>query len=179
MQEKVNRITSLIEKFLEDNLSQEEDRELKEWLAEAEHNDSFFQQITDKEVLREKMKIYASTDSEAIWQKTLQKIDGAKLVDLYPEKKTFRIPYYKVAAAAAVILLISAGSWYFFNQSPNNQTAKTENKESGAKSRIVPGSNKATLTLGDGSTIVLNTVQNGNLADQGHMQISKTDGRLI
>ena len=84
MQEKVNRITSLIEKFLEDNLSQEEDRELKEWLAEAEHNDSFFQQITDKEVLREKMKIYASTDSEAIWQKTLQKIDGAKLVDLYP-----------------------------------------------------------------------------------------------
>jgi transmembrane sensor len=179
MQEKVNRITSLIEKFLEDNLSQDEDRELKEWLAEAEHNDSFFQQITDKEVLREKMKIYASTDSEAIWQKTLQKIDGAKLVDLYPEKKTFRIPYGKVAAAAAVILLISAGTWYYFDQSPHNQTAKTENKESGAKSRIVPGSNKATLTLGDGSTIALNTVQNGNLADQGHMQISKTDGRLI
>jgi hypothetical protein len=74
MQEKVNRITSLIEKFLEERLGPEEEKELKEWLAEAEHNDSFFQQITNREVLREKLKYYASTDSEAIWNKTLQKI---------------------------------------------------------------------------------------------------------
>jgi hypothetical protein len=45
-------------------------------------------------------------------------------------------------------------------------------------SRIVPGSQKATLTLADGSTIILNNVQNGNLANQGHTQITKTDGRL-
>jgi transmembrane sensor len=178
MQEKVNRITSLIEKFLEESLSQEEERELREWLAEAEHNDSFFQQITNKDVLREKLKIYASTDSEAIWQKTMNKIDGAKLVDLYPEKKTFRIPYGKVAAAAAVILLISASTWYFAGKS-SNQTAQTENNQSGFKSRIVPGGAKATLTLSDGSTILLNNAQNGSVADQGHMQITKTDGRLI
>jgi transmembrane sensor len=179
MQEKVNRITSLIEKFLEENINPEEERELNEWLAESEHNYSFFQQITDKNVLREKLKTYASTDSEAIWQKTLHKIEGGKLVDLYPEKKTFRIPYGKVAAAAAIILLISAGTWYYLGQLSHNQTAKTENNESGLKSRIVPGSNKATLTLVDGSTIVLNRVQNGSLADQGRMQITKTDGRLI
>jgi ferric-dicitrate binding protein FerR (iron transport regulator) len=35
------------------------------------------------------------------------------------------------------------------------------------------------LTLGDGSAIVLNNVQNGNIADQGHTQVTKTDGRLI
>jgi transmembrane sensor len=179
MQEKVNRITSLIEKFLEEDISPEEVRELNEWLAEAEHNDLFFRQITDKNVLREKLKIYASTDSEAIWQKTLQKMDGGKLVALYPEKKIFRIPYGKIAAAAAIILLISGSTWYYLGKSSYKQTAKTENNESGTKSRIVPGSNKATLTLGDGSMIALNTVQNGNVADQGHMQISKTDGRLI
>jgi transmembrane sensor len=184
MQEKVNRITSLIEKFLEERLSPEEDRELTEWLAEAEHNNSFFQQITDRNVLREKLKIYASADSEAIWQKTLQKIDGAKLdgaklLDLYPENKTFRIPFGKMAAAASIILFISAGTWYYFSQSSQNQTAKTNSNETAIKNRIVPGSNKATLTLGDGSTIVLTNMQNGNVADQGQAQITKTDGRLI
>ncbi len=34
--------------------------------------------------------------------KTLQKIDGAKLIDLYPEKKTLRIPFGKIAVAASV-----------------------------------------------------------------------------
>jgi len=180
MQEKVNRITSLIEKFLEERLNPEEEKELNEWLAEAEPNNSFFKQITDKAALREKLRSYASADSEAIWNKTLQKIDGgAKLVDLYPEKKLIRIPFGKIAAAASVILLISAGSWYYFSQSPVKQTAKTDNKESGAQLRIVPGGNKATLTLADGSMITLNGVQNGNLADQGHMLITKTDGRLI
>lgn len=184
MQEKVNRITSLIEKFLEERLSPEEDKELKEWLAEAEHNDLFFQQITDINVLREKLKIYVSTDSEAIWQKTLQKIDagtleGAKLLDLYPEKKSFRIPFGKIAAAASIILLISVGAWYYFDESIPTKTAKTDTNEADIKSRIIPGTKKAILTLGDGSTITLNTAQNGKIAEQGHAQITKTDGRLI
>jgi len=179
MQEKVNRITSLIEKFLEESLSKEEEKELNDWLAESAHNGLFFQQITDRSVLREKLKHYAGTDSEAIWKKTLQKIDGAKLVDLYPEKKTYRIPFGKIAAAAAILLLISAGTWYYFGQSSHNQTAQTAANESGTKSRIVPGSNKATLTLANGSKIELTTAQNGNLANEGHMLITKTDGRLI
>ena len=134
--------------------------------------------------MREKLKIYASTDSEAIWQKTLQKIneanlEGAKLLDLYPEKKAYRIPFGKIAAAASIILLISAGTWYYFDQSSQNKMAITDNKEAGITPRIVPGTNKAMLTLGNGSTIVLNNVQNGNVADQGHAQITKTDGRLI
>jgi transmembrane sensor len=179
MQEKVNRITSLIEKFLEERLSPEEEGELKEWLAEADHNDSFFRQITDKEVLREKLRHYASTDSEAIWNRTLQKIDGAKLVDLYPAKRSLSIPFGKIAVAASVLVLLSAGTWYYFSQSTNKQTATTGKNEPVIKSPIVPGSNKATLTLGDGQTIALATAQNGSLADQGHMQITKTDGRLI
>lgn len=181
MQEKVNRITSLIEKFLEERLGPEEEKELKEWLAEAEHNDSFFQQITNREVLREKLKYYASTDSEAIWNKTLQKIDGgAKLVDLYPTRKTVRMPFGKIAVAASILVLISAGTWFYFSQSTVKQTAeKGKNEPAINISPIVPGGNKAILTLGDGKTIPLATVQNGNLADQGHMQITKTDGRLI
>jgi len=182
MQEKVNRITSLIEKFLEERLNAEEERELKEWLAEAEHNDSFFQQITNREVLREKLKHYASTDSEAIWNKTLQKIDGgAKLVDLYPTRKTAKLlPYGKIAVAASILILISASTWFYFGQSTSKQTAeKGKNAPATINNLIVPGTNKAILTLSDGKTIALNTAQNGNLADQGYTQVTKTEGRLI
>ncbi|OQP55918.1 hypothetical protein A4H97_20225 [Niastella yeongjuensis] len=180
MQEKVNRITSLIEKFLEERLSAEEDLELKAWLAEAEHNDAFFKQLTDKNELREKLRLYASADSEAIWKKTLQKIDGgAKLIDLYPEKKTSKTLIFKIAAAAVVILFLSVGGWYFNRQFATNQTASNNKNNGGEKNRIIPGGNKATLTLADGSSIILNNVQNGNVAEQGHMQVTKTDGRLI
>jgi transmembrane sensor len=92
MQEKVNRITSLIEKFLEERLSEGEGKELNEWLAEADHNRSFFQEITDQTILQYKLKLYASANSEAIWQKTLKIINADEVVGL-SASKTFKIPY--------------------------------------------------------------------------------------
>lgn len=175
MQEKVHRITSLIEKYLEEQLSQQEQQELNTWLAEAESNRIFFQQITDKEILREKMKIYAGTDSAAIWQKTLQKIDGGKLVTMYPQKSSFR----KYAAAAAAILLVSAGTWFFYGQKSHNQLAQTENTGATTNTAILPGGLKATLTLSDGKKVNLNEGQDGSVAIQGQTRITKTDGRLI
>jgi len=175
MQEKVNKITSLIEKYLEEQLSQHEQQELNEWLAEAESNRIFFQQITDKEILREKMKIYASTDSAAIWQKTMQRIDGGKLVTMYPQKSSF----WKYAAAAAAIILVSAGTWFYYDQQSHNQLAQTENTGANLNTAIIPGAVKATLTLADGKTINLNTAQDGSVANQGQTQVTKTDGRLI
>jgi transmembrane sensor len=175
MQEKVHRITSLIEKYLEEQLSQQEQQELNEWLAEAESNRLFFQQITDKEILREKMKIYAGTDSAAIWQKTLQNIDGGKLVTMYPQRSSFK----KYAAAAAAILLVSAGTWFYYGQKSHNQLAQTENTGVTTNTAILPGGMKAILTLTDGKKINLQEAQDGSVATQGQSRITKTDGRLI
>jgi hypothetical protein len=103
------------------------------------------------------------------------------LVDLYPAKRTIKIPFGKIAVAASILVLISAGTWFYFSQSTIKQTAEKGKKVPATNniSPIVPGGNKAILTLNDGKTITLATVQNGNLADQGHMQVTKTDGRLI
>lgn len=99
MLEKVNRITNLIEKCidLEKNLSPAEENELNNWRAEATQNDSFFKEITDSNRLREKMKIYMSANSDAIWNKTLVKIGGAgrgNLASLNDYNKTMRKPWY-------------------------------------------------------------------------------------
>lgn len=43
---------------------------------------------------------------------------------------------------------------------------------------VTPGSNKAYLTLDDGRRIILDTTSNGELAQQGSMQIEKKDGQV-
>jgi transmembrane sensor len=90
MREKTNRITFLIEKVLEEKMTTEEEIELNGWLAESEGNSLLFKKLTNREILKEKLKIYSSTDSVAIWERTLEKICGAKVIEL-PGSKTLRI----------------------------------------------------------------------------------------
>lgn len=55
------------------------------------------------------------------------------------------------------------------------QTEVTEKKY---KNDIQPGSNKAVLTLADGSTIALDGAKNGLLTQQGNTKIVKKEGKL-
>lgn len=89
----------------------------------------------------------------------------------------------KAAMIAAAVLFLIAGGWYFSSHSGpdgspvTSRTAKTATPA--LRQDILPGSNKAILTLGDGSTIVLDSARTGSLARQGNSQVLKTgDGQL-
>ena len=89
----------------------------------------------------------------------------------------------KVAMAAAALLCLIAGGWYYSSHkgAAGSSITSTTSKTAGPVSRqdILPGSNKAILTLGDGSTIVLDSARTGKLAHQGNTQVLKTgDGQL-
>jgi transmembrane sensor len=88
------------------------------------------------------------------------------------ERKTIRL-WPQIAAAASIILCIAAGWWFFqMNQKVNPLTSKE------MAARILPGGNKAILTLADGSEISLTDVANGKLASQQGMVITKNkDGQ--
>src|SRR5690349_10337015 len=58
----------------------------------------------------------------------------------------------RVAVAAAIIVLAGAGTYLLMNRKPENPTAATSNN---VQQDVMPGGNKAVLTLSDGSTIVL------------------------
>lgn len=101
-----------------------------------------------------------------LWVGTLQKAGLRKPVR--------RLPIvYRVAAAAAVLVLLSSGVLFYLNSKKTvNQTAVQQS--------ILPGSNKAILTLSDGAQISLTDAANGELAKQGNTRISKTkDGQLL
>jgi transmembrane sensor len=90
---------------------------------------------------------------------------------LYSPGKSKRL-WPRIAAAASILLLLSFGAYFviYKHQVPSQKIAQKD---------IAPGSNSATLTLGNGKTIVLNGKQNGQLAVQGNMLVNKTAGGLL
>ncbi len=85
---------------------------------------------------------------------------------------------YKWLAIAAVLVLISSLTILFFNnESPKEQIVIANPKP--VKNTIVPGSNNAVLTLANGNQISLNDKENGVLASQSGVIITKNkDGQL-
>lgn len=76
-------------------------------------------------------------------------------------------------AAAAVILLILSSGLYFNNLKKRSTIiAKTESPR--FKNDVLPGDNRAILTLDDGSQINLDDAQNGVLASENNTDIRKT-----
>ncbi|SEW39952.1 FecR family protein [Chitinophaga sp. YR573] len=71
------------------------------------------------------------------------------------------------AAAAAVLILLAAGGMYYLHESERPQN-------SSIAAGIMPGSNKATLTLADGSVVNLDSTGTGMLLKQGNTKVEKT-----
>jgi transmembrane sensor len=93
------------------------------------------------------------------------------------EKFVRRMPFRRLnwAAAAAVIVGISVGTYFLIRNRTNSQNIETTI----AREDIAPGGNRATLTLGNGAAMILDSEAVGALAHQGNTKISKTDsGRL-
>jgi len=84
---------------------------------------------------------------------------------------------WKYAGIAASFLLIAAAGGYFYlspDQKPLNQN------QAQVINAIVPGSNKAVLTLSNGSQIALNGSKNGKLANEDGTTVMKSaEGQLV
>ncbi|MCX2450450.1 FecR domain-containing protein [Pedobacter sp. PLR] len=93
-----------------------------------------------------------------------------------PVAKPYKL--WKSISIAASILLISGLAFYTFNPNPNELRPGFPKTE--IINDILPGSEQATLTLGNGQKIVLDGVVNGKIAEQAGISISKTaDGQLV
>lgn len=78
-------------------------------------------------------------------------------------------------AAAVLIVCIAGGVFYLPGKKQPEPVAKRESKPNPVIAEIVPGGDKAVLTLGDGTVIVLDTAANGELGNDGAARIVKLD----
>lgn len=79
----------------------------------------------------------------------------------------------RITAAAVLFILTSVGLLFYLKYEKTKANLL-------AQQSIVPGGNRATLTLANGKVINLSNAQNGDLDKQAGIQITKTaDGQLI
>ena len=85
----------------------------------------------------------------------------------------------RASVAAAVLLLLTSGAWLALHTRTNATLANAVPPQKNTKADISPGTNKAILTLADGSTVTLDSAATGNLARQGNAKVIKShDGQL-
>ena len=123
------------------------------------------------------MYIVSKDDNPADYEESKHRI-LAKLEDSTGHSKVKRImpKTWWRPAAAAVFLLVAFGLYFLKKQTPiennNNLVAAAHN--------IKPGTNKATLTLANGKTLVLTDALIGQLANEAGVKINKTkDGQIV
>lgn len=83
-------------------------------------------------------------------------------------------------AAASVFLLIGIGGYFYFRPGGATQILPAARVENPAfKNDVLPGTNKAMLTLSNGKAIVLDSANNGLLAQQGMASVQNANGSLL
>jgi transmembrane sensor len=170
------RIKYLTEKFFAGNCNEAEKYELAVWIKQ--NPDEVITEALEKEWngFESEVKMPAQVSD-----RILGNIIPANQEDLSSETAEKETPvqrylWPKMAAAAVIILSIGLYWWSRGNDERLTQqpVLKLENAD------IPPGGNKAMLTFGDGSSIMLDSAKNGNLATQGSTNITKSrNGELV
>lgn len=167
-------MSSLAFKYLKGELNDAENKELQEYLEQSEANRSFFAEITDTEKLNKRLEDVYALDDKAMWKNIVAatpKLQKGRLFTIRPSLKY----------AAAVILIAAIGAYLYTSRGKKAELVKVTPTPQTAPAPIdiMPGGNKAILTLAGGQRIVLDSVANGNIATQGQTAILKTaDGQL-
>jgi len=170
----------LFKKYLENKCSPEELKLLlKEF--EIEDNEELLRSLITQE-LENEQEISSFTTEElenslaGTFNAIKTKLDSEKINILAPVVPLMKRNWFRLAAAAVFVLAV-IGVYLLVNQQPvelpvaNNQHQTND---------ILPGGNKAVLTLSNRSDINLENVSNGTIVTEGGTKISKlNDGQLV
>lgn len=175
-------IQILLQKALQGEASADELSELMDWIKD---DDSKERTIWLAEYLGTPLE---NIPEEVGYDYTYwnQLADRVLDVDKVPEKVLSitgkRVPLLRRAswwAAAAVFILLCSVLWFWFAPNPKDHAPVAMVHENLFKNDVAPGGNKAILTLANGSTIMLDSAANGQLATQGNAKIVKlANGQL-
>jgi ferric-dicitrate binding protein FerR (iron transport regulator) len=153
------RISSLINRYLKGKLDDVSEQELQDWINASSANKELFESLTDEAKRDQKLQKMQAHDVARSWGKIQKQTVAAKVK--HPS-------YLKYIAAAVAVILLVAGIFLFPKKNMTEQPNMTMHD-------VPPGSNKAILTLANGSKVFLASVQKGVINQQGNIQIIKLD----
>lgn len=169
----------LIEKYLTDDLSQQEFQLLWSALEEPENKEIWMDMI--RQVWENP--VYHGLSDDHIKQNALEKLRPLLTEVVIPpvvsERKPLLVRWLATGgawwAAAVFVVICGVGGYFFFLRQPQQQLANRSNTT--VENEVAPGTNKALLTLNDGSTVALDSAGN-QLIRQGNTTIRQQNGLL-
>lgn len=135
------RTAYLMSGFLKQTLNQEEKEELDNWILASDENMALFEKMTDEKNLAEAYAWFKKMNVAEEFEETKHRIAASQ--------KTKRFWQYTVAASLIIVVSTSIYLYTSPGNKVNNPPIATQ------ESDIQPGSDKATLTLEDGTIIAL------------------------
>jgi len=159
------QVAVLISKYLRNDISEEDRMVLEQWLDEKEENRLLLESFRNgTHEVQHDMDFIRSLDAETAWESFEERVQ---------QRRWKRMMRY-VGYAAAIVVVAGLAIWKFLPGSSDADDAQTANV---FHNDVAPGSNKAQLTLSDGSTVDLETYING-LQEQDGTAITGSDGQL-
>lgn len=171
--ENIERLTYLTEKIVnEEPLSVEEAAELKTFLASNPRFRSEYQRRIDRSQLDSNMAVFIRAKTN--WR---GRFDGVLSRGKISRLRQRSIPLWQYySASAAILIFLVAGLVIMVGRHKKVREAPVVS----IVQDIKPGGNRAILTLSDGSTLVLDSVRNGTIAEQGNSKVQKlSNGQLV
>ncbi|MNJ93898.1 fec operon regulator FecR [compost metagenome] len=169
---KEEEIIRLFRRYLANECSEEETKSFLE-LFHSKEDESFFKELIDAELSKKADAEFKNMPNiKAELSQVREKVIQETTPSFHREPIQLKLWSRRIVVAAMLILCTSAGLYFYVgNQKLNNNQLAGD---------IAPGSNKALLTLADGSKIVLDEALKGNLTSQNGVRIIKADdGQLV
>ncbi len=157
------RTAYLIAGFLKQTLTIEEKEELDAWILASDENMILFEKMTDEKNIEQAAGWFKQMNVDKELQQTKRKIQHRKPIRLW----TYAI------AAAIIVLLVAGVYFYQINSNKNRTTSVALGKQD-----IMPGSDNATLTLGNGQQIILNN-EGTDTTINNQIKLLRKDGQLV
>ena len=171
------RFNDLLNRYLRDSLNEKELDELLGFLRGGKNSELLRQAADEAFSNREFSGLTDRENYDKLFSRLMDEAGKIKNVPLRPDREdksspSRRIPLLiRFAAAASVIIMVAIGVLWISRErtAPTVQTVAD----------LAPGGSRAMLTLGDGSTILLDSAVIGQLAEQAGTRVMKVDdGRL-
>lgn len=167
-----DRIQYLLQKFFRNEYTAEEKEELALWIDTIGNEDEWKSQLED---VWNQYPVMEKMDPLKV-ESVLKKIFEEEKATLnFPSRKKSRINgMFRVSVmAAAVAGLLITLSIMYVNKHFRPKTIIESARQTLTKEDITPGGNKAVLLLANGKKILLDSAENGSLAQLGNTRIVK------
>ncbi len=170
-----DRIPKLIARYLRGDLTPTEQKELNDWINKSESNKVFFAESTNEKLLTEELRHFNKKDRTPRLNNALETLDP----DIKARRKS-RVVRLKRYLAAACFIVIAGTAFYLLNRATDKRDiANTPVNNNSYKNDVAPGTDKATLTLANGSTIELNNSGNKKIAAENGTAVNQQGAQLV